>query len=442
MILAAKQIRPSELEPAGRSRPAAAAGARPWCPPRGALVALCVLLWGCQGNLAEPAGDGPSAQDTGGPVADGPGNARDGRVDGPTPPMDRGHGALDKAHPGADGPGGGADRALPAPDKALPKPDKALPKPDLQPPSPLPGGKPNFVVALGVLQAGKRDNRVRLGTYAFNGGAKTVTAWMYYWTQKKPAGRVGTGTVPNGGCTGGSKPRACEVLAPGGYTKAPNDVRTGSYKLGSSGGKPYVSISWPAAPGKTWTEQWWIASGAGGKLAVLSLKYSNGATHGHGFGSKVPLSTRRSMSTVHATAGPFTYRINTWAHDKLTSSTNKSFSPAQYTRCSKTTWVMTRYQSSSATSCKCPAPYHKDSSLQYYIQMVTSKDRRDTWWHWCTCLAGAKYCYPGNSHVKPLMQIIDDGGAFRGWVGVEASFYPYSKADPREADMLSVIRIY
>ncbi|WP_188196087.1 hypothetical protein [Nonomuraea sp. SYSU D8015] len=51
-------------------------------------------------------------------------------------------------------------------------------------------------------------------------------------------------------------------------------------------------------------------------------------------------------------------------------------------------------------------------------------------------------CYRGNSHVYPLLQIIDDNGGWRGWVGVEAAFYPYNDvADPRSRDMLSVFRV-
>jgi hypothetical protein len=40
----------------------------------------------------------------------------------------------------------------------------------------------------------------------------------------------------------------------------------------------------------------------------------------------------------------------------------------------------------------------------------------------CHQLGGAPNCIgPGGGHLKPLLQIIDDEGEFRGWVGVEAS---------------------
>ncbi|WP_433430553.1 hypothetical protein [Nonomuraea sp. CA-141351] len=69
---------------------------------------------------------------------------------------------------------------------------------------------------------------------------------------------------------------------------------------------------------------------------------------------------------------------------------------------------------------------------------VSNHDRRDALWRWCTCLAMERkqFCYSGNSHIKPLLQIIDDSGAFRGWVGAEASFYP----GVRSKDMMAVVR--
>ena len=52
-----------------------------------------------------------------------------------------------------------------------------------------------------------------------------------------------------------------------------------------------------------------------------------------------------------------------------------------------------------------------------------STGRRDTLWHWRTqhAIDRGEYCYTGGSHVKPLMQIIDEAGRFHGWVGMEAS---------------------
>merc|ERR1712000_40059 len=81
-----------------------------------------------------------------------------------------------------------------------------------------------------------------------------------------------------------------------------------------------------------------------------------------------------------------------------------------------------------------------DTSANYYIQQLTSADRRDAWWHWCSCLSGGSTCYKGNSHLKPMLQIIDNNGHWRGWVGAEATFYP-GGSGYRGGDVLGVFEI-
>lgn len=86
-----------------------------------------------------------------------------------------------------------------------------------------------------------------------------------------------------------------------------------------------------------------------------------------------------------------------------------------------------------------------DTSIQNHIVRVSNNDRRDTHWQWCSCLTKRadgtdEKCYTRNSHVKPMMQILDDDGQFRGWVGTEASFNPVTP-NPRDGDMLSAFRV-
>jgi len=50
--------------------------------------------------------------------------------------------------------------------------------------------------------------------------------------------------------------------------------------------------------------------------------------------------------------------------------------------------------------------------------------RRNTMAFWCTThVPDPKNltCYRANNHVRALMQIVDDHGLFRGWVGTEVS---------------------
>ncbi|NUW36013.1 hypothetical protein HTZ77_32025 [Nonomuraea sp. SMC257] len=309
----------------------------------------------------------------------------------------------------------------------------------------LPGGRTTFVVSQGFLKASSQQNWVRLGTYRFAANG-TVSAAMYLWWQRHPQARQRTGTVPDPSCTtraGGrqSRARTCEVLTAGGFTGAPGESRTGTYTVAGD----VLTIRWNIA--QTWTEQWYVRTSSDGKLARLDLKRSTLATNGYGYGSNAATSTRRAMSSVRAFPGSLRQDLTSWASGKLVTSGNQPFGHSAFRACAATTSCLTYLQPSSRGACQksggCPryggGTRANISSIQYYLTTISKSDRRDTLWHWCTCLAmeRGEFCYTGNSHVKPLMQIIDDTGAFRGWVGVEASFSTGSRA----TDMLAVLRI-
>ncbi|TDD01731.1 hypothetical protein E1292_25255 [Nonomuraea deserti] len=309
----------------------------------------------------------------------------------------------------------------------------------------LPGGKATYVVSQGHLKAASRQNWVRLGNYRFAANG-TVSAALYLWWQRHPKARQRTGTVPDSSCTtkaGGaaSRPRACEVLTAGGFTGGPSEKRTGTYTVAGD----VLTIRWKIA--QTWTEQWYVRRSSDGRLARLDLKRSTLATHGYGYGSNAALGTRRAMSSVKAFSGSLRQDLTSWASGKLVNSANQPFGHSAFRACTGTTSCLTYLQPSSRGACQksggCPkyggGTRPNISSIQYYLTMISKSDRRDTLWHWCTCLAMERrqFCYTGNSHVKPLMQIIDDRGAFRGWVGAEASFSTGSRA----TDMLAVLRI-
>ncbi|WP_086667250.1 hypothetical protein [Lentzea kentuckyensis] len=321
----------------------------------------------------------------------------------------------------------------------------------------LPGGKANFVVSLGSFKAGTaRDNWVRLGNYQFTTDGN-VRARTYLWWQRQPAARQGTGTTPDSSCStralavGQTLVRACEVLTAGGFMGSPPETRTGRYSV--EGDK--LQIDWADA-GQAWSEQWKVTTSQDGKLTRLDQLFNTLATVGYAYGSNASLTTSRPAATVRAFAGTLRQDYQGWTHDKLNASpaAGGAFNIGLFRTCATTTWCLTYLQPSSENACQedpsCPGTGGgsaiNDSSLQNYIQRVSSSDRRDTHWHWCTCLtrksngSDIEPCYTGNSHVKPMMQIIDDDGGFRGWVGVEASFYPHDN-NPRYQDMLSAFRV-
>ncbi|MFS8098881.1 hypothetical protein LFM09_17270 [Lentzea alba] len=320
----------------------------------------------------------------------------------------------------------------------------------------LPGGKTNFVVALGSFKAGtERDNWVRLGDYTFS-TTGTVTARTYLWWQRHPAARQSTGTTPNGDCStnaqavGQTVVRACPVQTAGGFLRAPDETKTGTFSV--SGTK--LHITWRTD--QTWSEQWAITARADNKLVRLDQTFNSLATAGYAYGSNASLNTGRSMQTVRDYPGTLMLDKEEWAHDKTGHLENHPFEIGKYRTCTTTTWCLTYLLTNPKEACaekpSCigtgGGSAINDRSIQNYIQRIASGDRRDTWWSWCTCLTrnpdgtDKEKCYTGNSHVKPMLQILDDDGEFHGWVGVEASFYPRNdSAVPRSHDMLAAFRI-
>jgi hypothetical protein len=321
----------------------------------------------------------------------------------------------------------------------------------------LPGGKANYVVTLGSLEGASLDNWMRLGTYEFRSTGKVhARTWLWWQRAGHPVARESTDTVPDASCSttnagaGGPLARRCAVLTAGGFQAGPQESRTGDFSLRTEtvGGvaRQVVKITWNI--GQVWNEEWYVDAHPDGTLVKLERRYNTLATHGYGYGSTASLTERRAMSTVQAFPGRLRQDYVNWAHRRLAQGSGP-FTHSSFRTCRDTTWCLTYVQPSSAAACRrsggCPTyggdgQGNGDTSIQYYLTAVSSQDRRDSLWHWCTCLGREqnRLCYTGNSHVKPMLQVIDDNGRFRGWVGVEASF---SVRADRSEDMLGVFRL-
>ncbi|WP_369172843.1 hypothetical protein AB5J49_34950 [Streptomyces sp. R28] len=314
-------------------------------------------------------------------------------------------------------------------------------------PADLPGGKSNFVVSTGFLTGASPRNWVRLGWYRFDAGSGTVSARSYFWNQRNPARRVSSGTTPGTDCAPGEKAsppgvRRCPVMTVEGFGGSAPEQRAGVYRLATDqvNGEQArtVWIKWGTdAP---WTEKWRVWSGPG--IARLEFLYSTKATAGYGYGSNAPLTERRAMETVRNHGRSIRLELDSWEHGKPQPRKEGPFEQRLFTLCGgSATYCMTYLQPPKEGACgRGCGQASGDTSIQYYLTRVGVHDRRDTYWHWCTCLAPSEpsACYRGNSHVKPMLQVLDDSGAFRGWVGVEASF---SAAGKRDDDMLGVFRM-
>lgn len=265
----------------------------------------------------------------------------------------------------------------------------------------LPGGMSRFVASIGSLSEDSRKNWMRLGTYSFTNDGK-VTESHFHWSQTKRVSRS-----YNGVAAGGCDARECEVQTGNGFqaTSSPQRLE-GTYTVDGD----TLTVEWP----DTGNEKWKISEAAGGKLAKLTFEGSSyGATHGYGYGSNAKWDQRASMKQIaEFDHTKLTHNYHLWKTDSGT--------PYLDEGSGKPFWV-TSWKECESSRCLGATT----SGTEYYLSTAndSSTDRRDTIWHWRTKLADdrGEYCYTGNSHVKPMLQIIDSDGGFHGWVAVEAS---------------------
>lgn len=290
----------------------------------------------------------------------------------------------------------------------------------------LPLGKAHYAVAVGGLSTSSTANWVRLGMYDFSTDG-TVSERHYHWSQRTRVTRVNTDFLAAGCPT-----RDCVVKTAGGYqSTGAQQTLTGTYAV--TGDR--VRITWS---GGQW-EEFTLTSTDGGALADLELVGNNfGATYGFGAGSNAAWSARVPMSRIAAVYGPsFIHRYYLWK------TTDSHTTPYIDHGDGNPFWVA-NWSVCNGGQCL-GALTDGGGSSQYYVSPANSPTghRRDTLWHWHTSLADnrGEYCYTGNSHVKPMLQIVDDNGAFHGWIGVEASLNQTVPSQGAYADDIGIFRI-
>lgn len=312
----------------------------------------------------------------------------------------------------------------------------------------LPGGRPTYSVALAKLSRNTNTDWVKVGTYAFRPDG-TVEATLWSWSQAAPVRR--TTTAVRSRAASCSAVTSCGVDIPGGFDGPPNDRRMGHFRLVGAGDE--VEVRWSAQ----WVERWRVEPTA----TYARLRFVSGfnTNRGFGYGSVQPAHHRVQMASVQREAG-MTYEYWSRHYDAdsgkvLITGGVPSFSWRVYGACTDLSYELTYAQPASAQRC---ANGSSDSAINNYVYRVNSADRRDAWWQWHTCLAdrrgGWDACYGcsssqsngrlhGGSHVKALIQAVDDRGAYLGHVGVEASFAEGSCGSPgasRVGDMLGILR--
>ncbi|MFC5744290.1 hypothetical protein [Actinomadura rugatobispora] len=279
-------------------------------------------------------------------------------------------------------------------------------------PTRTPLGKSNFAIAMGGLRADSTANWVRLGQYTFSDDG-TVSEQYWQWSQLTRTVRVSTGNAA-AGCT----ERDCVVPTAAGWQSTEASLLLeGRYRVDGD----RLHISWEDGQWEDWT----LTSLAKGTLAGVELEGNSlGATHGFGNGSNVSWTTRVPAAKVAAADHTaFTHRYYLW---KTAYSADTGYTPYIDHGDGEPFWV-THWTPCRDRRCLGAQTHAPDGTVRtmYYIAPAGTsvENRRDTLWHWRTNLADARgeICYTGNSHVKPMLQVIGDDGRFHGWVGVEAS---------------------
>lgn len=279
-----------------------------------------------------------------------------------------------------------------------------------------------FTAAVGKVDTSVRTNWVRLATYSFN-AVDEVWESHWHWSQTKRVVRSSTG-IRASNCVA----RDCVVHTANGFqsSTAPESLH-GRYVVTGA----VLRISWDSG---IW-EEWNVSTPLVGKLAKLSFRGSSfGATHGWAYGSNAAWSARASMAQIDA------YDHTKLNHDYYLWKTDNGTPYLDHGE-GNPFWI-TNWTPCSGGRCLGAV---SSQATSYYLSRpnATATDRRDTIWHWRHSLADGRgeVCYTGNSHVKPMLQIVDEDGTFHGWVGVEASLNQTVPAQGTSADDIGVFRI-
>lgn len=252
----------------------------------------------------------------------------------------------------------------------------------------LPGDRGNYVTA--VMMDSGQSSWVRLAQYSFRDDG-SIRQDFWFWDQGTMTGWAPTGLTTNG-CTSICSVRTAERFQDGNGTYP----RTlfGTYSAVGA----VVSITWSGGSTETWTlTSYKLAS----RLELANSNY--GATHGWSWGSTEGFSSYSTISEIRLRGGSYSgpFQQNNWGSS--TSGTT-SLGVNGFGLCNNNTLSQT------TSTTKLYLAGLNNSRQTYYNRQRFDVDQ-------AACIGS------GGGHLNQFLQIIDDQGLFRGWVGVEASLY-------------------
>jgi len=312
--------------------------------------------------------------------------------------------------------------------------------------APTPLGKQNWVVSVAGFTEAVGNNYLRLGYLVFDPASNVVQHNFWTWSQRDNPVPVSSGDVYYcGQWEPGTNPRNnCAIKTAPGFTGDPNGHFTGTYAYDATSGQ--VAITWTSSTingattavdlGETWAVSE-LHPGLG-RLQLVGDTYS--ITGGFGYGSNASLAqtSKAPMSTVRATQRSYLYEAQSWHGKTITNSGRGAPGSGSFTvgpdwnACTDGSclgYVQYNAHCDEASCCGLPsAPGYAacvqkladSGNRRFYYLTGDLGGRRNSYEFWCECLS-YDGCYLLNSHVRPMLQVIDDAGTFQGWVGAEVN---------------------
>jgi hypothetical protein len=311
-----------------------------------------------------------------------------------------------------------------------------------------PLGKTNWVVSSAGFRNDAYRNYVRLGYVVFGAG-NTVEQNFWSWSQTDNPASVTSGDVYYcGQWAPGINPRNnCAVRTAPGFTGTPTSRLTGVFAYAAETGK--VDITWTSstADGTTTAvslvEHWDVSEPRPG-LARMELSDSGySLTSGIGYGSTTGLGTgtKATMSEIRARSETFLLEGYSWhgsIEPKMVRGQKGGLTMNTWNLCDDGSCLGRVQDNAGCAPSSCCAEGSgyaacverlTKSNRRFYYMSGAFGGRRNTYEYWCECLSYNE-CYTRNSHIKPMLQVIDDDGGFHGWVGVEVSPDRTAPRDP------------
>lgn len=287
-----------------------------------------------------------------------------------------------------------------------------------------PGGKKYFVMSLVAFKPNAAF--VRLSQWTFDAANATVTEQYWAWHQgMAPVVNDAYANRDLVGRTSGCALNGCSVYAPKGFKDAPS-TRTGTFRNFESGGQPHVQITWPTGI----YENYLVLSHNGyAELALVKHNYNalQGTTHviSRSYGSNKDFSTSYSAAQVAGSkrqlGSPASFGLtypNQAGHNTYSQQWGGGMKSAYYNL------NMGIYQACTSSNCM----MNTDRTAQHNYWWFFGGTRKTAWFNMVTtpdmtpnastCIATGR-----GGHNWAMLQVIDDSGVFRGFVGIEASLY-------------------